>query len=310
MLMLLRMLHIWKNDLLHWHKLCQPLQSQNWVTQKSWCMLHITFSDVFHVYLYSKGSNVHKNLQSAQICMCNTTFFLNNALSYAWKFIKKPFFTNTIKTNWWKLQKKIKSKPFCYSESKSSDVVVGRGTQEHLFRLHILMRTTGSAGFIGWWLHVQMVVNHRLRLAGRLKHEIVEFPQWHEIDAGAVLLLHYRQICRRERQTCRQQPKCTRHWLLVVFSSNEWKNSRGVQSGEGMKVNRVWWGRNCVVFPKRRLRFWVWAFLFVLHQFFPLFSSMAMHLAFFFRKGCEALTFSKFGTSVFEPHLRKHVLLI
>lgn len=172
------------------------------------------------------------------------------------------------------------------------------------------MRTTGSVGFIGLWLHVQVVGNHIFRLTGRLKHEIVEFPQWHEIDCCAVLLLHYRQICRRERQTRRQQPKCMRHWLLVVFSSNEWKNSRRVQSGVGMKVNRVRWGRNGFVFPKRGLRFWIRAFVLVLYQFFPLFSSRAMHLSFFFRKGCEALTFSKFGTSVFEPHLRKHVLFI
>ncbi len=162
MLMLLRTLHIWKKYVLHWHKLCQPLQSQNWVTQKSWCMLHVTFSDVFRVYLYSKWSYVHKNLQSAQICMCNTKNILNNALSYVWKFTKKPVCTNTIKTNWWKLQKKTKSKPFCYSESKSSDVVVGRGTQEHLFRLHILMRTTAQrallvGGYMSkWWWTIDL----------------------------------------------------------------------------------------------------------------------------------------------------------
>lgn len=48
-------------------------------------------------------------------------------------------------------RKRSKSKPFCYFESKRYKVVVGGRTQEHLFLLHILMRTTGSVGFIGCW---------------------------------------------------------------------------------------------------------------------------------------------------------------
>jgi len=84
--------------------------------------------------------------------------------------------------------KRTTSKPFHYSQSKSYNVVV---TQEHLFHTCSLFTVT-----VAYWLmirlHVQVVVDHRFRLTGRLKHEIAAFPQWHKIDGRAVLLLHYR----------------------------------------------------------------------------------------------------------------------
>lgn len=106
------------------------------------------------------------------------------------------------------------------------------------------------------------------------------------------------------------------HGLLVAFSSNEWNNRRRVKSVMGLKMNRVRWRWNCgfdLVVSDWGLRLWdVWigVFLVVLHLFFSLPAGTALHKTFLFESRSEALTFSKLCTTVFEPHLKKHVALI